>query len=101
MAIRIFNVQSLDFTNYVASGQPGLDETLKFVDEKGNTVMELVSDADGAKTLTIGDSTVKFFPNIEDNGTNVFMTLPTEDPGIEGALWNDLGVVTVSEGPGE
>lgn len=101
MAIRIFSVQSLDYTNFQSNGKPGLDETLKFIDEKGNTVLELVSDANGTKSLKVGDSNVQFFPNISDDGTNVFMTLPTTDPEIEGALWSDLGIVTVSAGPGE
>jgi hypothetical protein len=101
MAIRIFNINELDFGDVQANGQPGVDETMRFVDQKGNTVMELVSDADGTKTLTVGSDQVKFFPNIVDDGTNVIVTLPTEDPLIAGALWNDEGIVTVSEGPVE
>jgi hypothetical protein len=98
MAIRIFNVQASDFNNFANGGKPGLDETLKFVDEKGETVMELISDADGTKTLSVDGEVVKFFPNIEDDGTNIILTLPETDPEIAGALWNDDGIVTVSAG---
>lgn len=29
---------------------------------------------------------------------NILMTLPTSDPGVAGALWANVGVVTVSAG---
>ena len=101
MAITIKSEQESDFSDVQTDGKAGLDETLKFLDGKGATVMELVSDADGTKELKVGGETVQFFPNISDDGTNIVLTLPTADPEIEGALWSDGGIVTVSAGPGE
>lgn len=98
MAITIKNEQGSDFSDVQADGTAGLDETLKFIDGKGATVMELVSDADGTKELKVDGETVRFFPNISDDGTNIVLTLPDTDPEIEGALWSDEGVLTVSAG---
>lgn len=78
MAIRIVNNDAEDFTNPAATKGPGRDEVLNFIDDKGNTVASLTSDASGAAT--------------------VVLDLPTSDPGVAGQLWSDTGVVTVSAG---
>lgn len=99
MAIRLENTETLDYGDVQADGSAGQDESLKFINDKNETVVEIVSDADGTKQLKVGDSAVQFFPNIADDGTNIVLTLPTADPEIEGALWNDTNTVKISAGP--
>lgn len=37
--------------------------------------------------------------DVTATGTVILTTLPTTDPEVEGQLWSDAGVVTVSAGP--
>lgn len=93
MAIRIVNNDAEDFTNPAATKGPGRDEVLNFIDDKGNTVASLTSDASGAITLTVNGSAV-----LLSGAATVVLDLPTSDPGVAGQLWSDTGVVTVSAG---
>lgn len=52
-----------------------------------------VSRPQGGNSLVIGGITLTV------SGSNVIITgLPTSDPAVAGALWSNLGVVTVSAG---
>lgn len=52
-----------------------------------------VSRPQGGNSLVIGAVTLTV------SGSNVIITgLPTSDPAVAGALWNNAGVVTVSAG---
>lgn len=59
MAIRPVNRDSQDFTHPSSSRGPGRDETLDFVDDKGNIVASLISDADGSKSLEVDGEAIE------------------------------------------
>jgi len=62
---------------------------------------------DGTSTLTgvvtapagvVGDLTGDVTGDVTGNVTG-YVILPTVDPEVAGALWNDDGVLTISDGP--
>lgn len=50
--------------------------------------------------LTVGAITSTLTGNVTGNVTG-YIILPTSDPLVAGALWNNNGTVTISAGPGE
>jgi hypothetical protein len=60
--------------------------TLQWLKDLRDIDSHLLPDADA--TYNLGSSSLKF--------KNVFLQLPTSDPGVSGQLWNDSGTVKVS-----
>jgi hypothetical protein len=71
----------------------------------GNVVGNLTGNSTGAHSGNVSTSSITFAtgapdePAIAIDGLHVkFVNLPTTDPGAAGALWNNAGVLTISDG---
>jgi len=60
----------------------------------GGTNLEYYSA--GAHDFLAGD--IKTTGNVEGTGTANVLVIPTSDPSVAGAIWNDAGTLKVSAG---
>lgn len=89
MAIKLVNNDSTDYTNPDSAGVAGLDERLDLIDDKGNTVASFVSDADGARTLTVG-GVKRYKALLTQSGTDAPVATVLENT-LGNAVWTREG----------
>ena len=74
---------------------------MKLIDDSGNVIATFSRSASGTIAFTVND---KSFVSPTDTSISLAATsivlsaLPTSDPEVEGALWNDTGTVKISAG---
>ena len=108
-----FNAASISIDNLgknsVITISAGGEEVAKFHNDGNGPVIELTTNAG----LYLTDEDISLYAatrnvivdseggnvSIGDNADNIIMpSLPTSNPGVEGALWNDNGVLKISSG---
>lgn len=100
------NTETPTFPGSAGSNEaPAVTDRMALYDRDGNEVGYFEKTVAGVFSLTIGDVvltttavTVGGVAPVLQGAATVVLDLPTADPEVEGQLWNDTGVVTVSAG---